>query len=177
MVSSVDNDRLAPVQLVKQLNERYEKVPTRRSATHSHSAAYLHVYDVHHRFLQAHKAFEDNFWATKMNLKVLALELKANIQICPYKNAYGMQGCSSAALAQTKTDYDAFLGDAANLQAVRNALQDSKLPSELRKTLEIMQKTFLCYITEDPQATAMKVSQQLSTGLLFFAIIPNHLML
>ena len=68
-----------------------------------------------------------------------------------------MQGNSSTALAQTKTDYDAFLGDAANLQAVRNALQDTKLSAELRKTLEIMQKTFLCYITEDPQATAMKV--------------------
>lgn len=27
MVSSVDTERLAPVQLVKQLNERYEKVP------------------------------------------------------------------------------------------------------------------------------------------------------
>lgn len=80
-----------------------------------------------------------------------------HLQICVCRSAYGMQGSSSAALAQTKTDYDAFLGDAANLQAVRNALQDSKLSSELRKTLEIMQKTFLCYITEDPQATAMKV--------------------
>lgn len=69
-----------------------------------------------------------------------------------------LQGNSSVALAQTKTDYDAFLGDAANLQAVRKALQDTKLSPELRKTLEIMQKTFLCYITEDPQATAMKVS-------------------
>ncbi|KAL3147698.1 hypothetical protein ABBQ32_002443 [Trebouxia sp. C0010 RCD-2024] len=107
MGASVDTQRIAPSQLVRQLNEKYEK---------------------------AHKAFEDNFWATKMNLK----------------------GNSSAALAQTKTDYDAFLGDAANLQAVRNALQDTKLSPELRKTLEIMQKTFLCYITEDPQATAMK---------------------
>lgn len=69
-----------------------------------------------------------------------------------------VQGNSSAALAQTKTDYDTFLGDAANLQAVREALQDQTLPAQLRKTLEIMQKTFLCYITEDPKATAMKVS-------------------
>ena len=74
-----------------------------------------------------------------------------------FQEIVSLQGNSSAALAQTKTDYDAFLGDAANLQAVRNALQDTKLSSDLRKTLEIMQKTFLCYITEDPQATAMKV--------------------
>ena len=80
------------------------------------------------------------------------------LQIKMSRGASGMQGNSSAALAQTKTDYDSFLGDAANLHAVRNALQDSKLSPELRKTLEIMQKTFLCYITEDPQATAMKVS-------------------
>jgi len=69
-----------------------------------------------------------------------------------------MQGNSSAALAQTKTDYDTFLGDAQNLQAVRDALQDTQLTPQLRKTLEIMQKTFLCYITEDPKATVMKVS-------------------
>ena len=67
------------------------------------------------------------------------------------------RGNSSAALAQTKTDYDAFLGDAQNLQAVRDALQDPQITAEQRKTLEIMQKTFLCYITEDPKATAMKV--------------------
>ena len=72
--------------------------------------------------------------------------------------AVRMQGSSSAALAQTKTDYDTFLGDAQNLQAVRDALQDPQLTPQLRKTLEIMQKTFLCYITEDPKATAMKVS-------------------
>ncbi len=69
----------------------------------------------------------------------------------------GLQGNSSAALAQTKTDYDTFLGNAQNLHAVRDALQDSQLTPQLRKTLEIMQKTFLCYITEDPKATAMKV--------------------
>ena len=68
-----------------------------------------------------------------------------------------MQGNNSGALAQTKTDYDTFLGNAENLQAVRNALQDPQLSAQLRKTLEIMQKTFLCYITEDPKATAMKV--------------------
>ena len=79
------------------------------------------------------------------------------LQFSLMRDACGTQGNSSAALAQTKTDYDSFLGDAANLQAVRNALRDSKLSSELRKTLEVMQKTFLCYITEDPQATAMKV--------------------
>lgn len=107
MASAVATEKAAPAQVVRQLNDQYEK---------------------------AHKAFEDNFWATKMNLK----------------------GNSSAALAQTKTDYDNFLGDAENLQAVRNALQDPQLTSQLKKTLEIMQKTFLCYITEDPKATAMK---------------------
>lgn len=71
--------------------------------------------------------------------------------------SWDSQGNSSGALAQTKTDYDNFLGNAKNLEAVRKALQDTQLTPQLRKTLEIMQKTFLCYITEDPKATAMKV--------------------
>lgn len=80
------------------------------------------------------------------------------------------QGNSSSALAQSKTDYDAFLGNAENLKAVRNALQDSQLSPQLRKTLEIMQKTFLCYITEDPNATAAKVCATASQALL-----PTHI--
>lgn len=106
-MASATTTQVSPSQIVQDLNQQYEK---------------------------AHKAFEDNFWATKMDLK----------------------GNSSGALAQTKTDYDNFLGNAKNLEAVRKALQDSQLTPQLKKTLEIMQKTFLCYITEDPKATAVK---------------------
>ena len=83
-----------------------------------------------------------------------------------------MQGSSSAALAQTKTDYDTFLGDAQNLQAVRDALQDPQLTPQLRKTLELMQKTFLCYITEDPKATAMKVSHMVKHSIATIQRLP-----
>jgi hypothetical protein len=34
-----------------------------------------------------------------------------------------VQGCSSEALARTKTDYDAFLADPSNLKAVKEQLQ------------------------------------------------------
>ncbi len=83
-----------------------------------------------------------------------------------------MQGNSSAALAQTKTDYDTFLGDAQNLQAVRDALQDPQLTPQLRKTLDIMQKTFLCYITEDPKATAMKASHVIKHTIATMQCLP-----
>lgn len=34
-----------------------------------------------------------------------------------------LQGCSSEALARTKTDYDSFLADPVNLKAVKEQLQ------------------------------------------------------
>jgi hypothetical protein len=34
-----------------------------------------------------------------------------------------LQGCSSEALARTKTDYDSFLADPTNLKAVKEQLQ------------------------------------------------------
>lgn len=67
-----------------------------------------------------HKAYEDNFWSTKMALK----------------------GCSSDALARTKTDYDAFLADAERLAAVRKIAATPGITPEQAKVLAIMEKTF-----------------------------------
>lgn len=40
---------------------------------------------------------------------------------------FAVQGCSSDALSKTKTDYDSFLADPANLKAVKEQLQVSQL--------------------------------------------------
>ncbi|PNH06082.1 hypothetical protein TSOC_007613 [Tetrabaena socialis] len=119
-----------------------------------------------------HVSYEDNFWATKMDLK----------------------GNSSDALASTKTAYENFLGkcrvsyartpwsnlldmntpggtygscrhflawalpgDPANLATVRAALAAAKedgssLSPEQRHVLGIMERTFGCYILEDPKS-------------------------
>lgn len=52
------------------------------------------------------------------------------------------QGASSDALAKTKTDYDAFLADAARLAAVKEAATQPGLSDEQAKVLAIMEKTF-----------------------------------
>ncbi|KAL6764974.1 oligoendopeptidase [Haematococcus lacustris] len=83
---------------------------------------------------KVHKEYEDNFWSTKMALK----------------------GASTEALARTKTAYEAFLGDAANLTAVRQLLAEGSPSPEQAKVLAIMEKTFKCYITEDPRAKELK---------------------
>lgn len=83
---------------------------------------------------QKHKAFEDNFWATKMALK----------------------SASTEELAKTKTDYENFLGDAETLKEVRELLKDPNLTVDQRRTLEIMEKTFKCYITEGDKIKALK---------------------
>ncbi|KAJ3108082.1 hypothetical protein HDU97_002317 [Phlyctochytrium planicorne] len=81
-----------------------------------------------------HKAYEDNFWATKMNLK----------------------GCSSAELTRTKNELDLFLGDEKMLNHVRTLLKKSDLTADQRKILAIFERTFLCYIIQDHGALALR---------------------
>eukprot|EP00195_Chlamydomonas_chlamydogama_P009741 CAMPEP_0202900574 /NCGR_PEP_ID=MMETSP1392-20130828/11915_1 /ASSEMBLY_ACC=CAM_ASM_000868 /TAXON_ID=225041 /ORGANISM="Chlamydomonas chlamydogama, Strain SAG 11-48b" /LENGTH=623 /DNA_ID=CAMNT_0049586991 /DNA_START=175 /DNA_END=2046 /DNA_ORIENTATION=- len=83
---------------------------------------------------KVHVAYENNFWSTKMALK----------------------GCSTEDLARTKTEYENFLGDPANLKAVREKLQEPGLSAEQVKVLRIMERTFQCYIMEDGQAKELK---------------------
>lgn len=92
------------------------------------------VSDLSTKYEAVHKAYEDNFWATKMNLK----------------------GNSSEALAKTKNDYDAFLADKDNLDAVKEQLKRDDLSEQQRKVLEVMRRTFATYITDQPEAVALK---------------------
>ncbi|KAJ3111583.1 hypothetical protein HDU96_005547 [Phlyctochytrium bullatum] len=81
-----------------------------------------------------HKAYEDNFWATKMNLK----------------------GCSSAELARTKDELDLFLGDEKMLDRVKELLKRPDLTAEQRKVLAIFERTFKCYIIQDKSALEIR---------------------
>jgi len=82
---------------------------------------------------QAHKNYEDNFWATKMNLN----------------------GASGEKLTDSKDFLDSFLGNSKMLQKVRDMLQ-TDLIDEHRKVLGIFEKTFSCYILENPDAASIK---------------------
>ncbi|KAI8616387.1 oligoendopeptidase [Chytriomyces sp. MP71] len=92
------------------------------------------IEDFNQAYEQKHKAFEDNFWSTKMNLK----------------------GCSADELTRTKNELDRFLGDAQMLAKVQLLLQRVDLSAEQRKTLAIFERTFKCYIITDEKGVAMR---------------------
>lgn len=92
------------------------------------------IEDLNAAYEKAHLDYEKNFWSTKMNLA----------------------GNSSAELSRTKTVYDSFLADAAQLAAVRQALQKEGVSEEQRHVLGIMEKTFKTYIAEDPRVAEGK---------------------
>lgn len=98
------------------------------------SAVDQFIYETNKSYEVKHKSFEDNFWATKMNLS----------------------GNSPQELALSKTALDGFLGDATLLERVRAAQQDPGLTEEQSKVLRCFEKTLLCYIIEDPAAVAIK---------------------
>ncbi|KAJ9446281.1 Oligopeptidase A [Diplonema papillatum] len=81
-----------------------------------------------------HRAFEDNFWATKMNLK----------------------GNSSEQLSKTKTEYESFLQNKQALEAVRQKLNDPTATDEQKRILKTMERTYLCYLMESDEAASIK---------------------
>jgi len=92
------------------------------------------IAELNEQYDARHRAFEDNFWATKMAL----------------------QGCSTEALTRTKLDLDAFLSDAGHLKAVEAAISGgAATPGEL-KVLEIMRKTFETYVVDDARVAELK---------------------
>ncbi|KAJ9524541.1 hypothetical protein QJQ45_024105 [Haematococcus lacustris] len=90
-----------------------------------------------------------------MSATAVAAPVDTDAFIATMNDAYE-KGASTEALARTKTAYEAFLGDAAHLTAVRQLLAEGSPSPEQAKVLAIMEKTFKCYITEDPRAKELK---------------------
>lgn len=67
------------------------------------------------------------------------------------------QGSSSAELARTKDEYDAFLADPGNLARVA-AAEGNGASEEQAKVLRVLRRTFATYIAEDERVTAIKAS-------------------
>ena len=67
-----------------------------------------------------------------------------------------LSGCSGTELARTKNALDAFLGDAALLNRVREFKTQPDLTTEQGAVLACFEKTLLCYIVEDESAVALK---------------------
>lgn len=82
------------------------------------------------KYLTLHKSFEDNFWSTKMAL----------------------DGNSTEDLTRTKQELDIFLRDKANLGSVREKMNSGDATEEQIKVLQVMEKTFKCYIMESEES-------------------------
>ena len=65
------------------------------------------------------------------------------------------QGNSSAELARSKDEYDAFLADPANLARVA-AAEGAGASEEQAKVLRVLRRTFATYIAEDERVSAIK---------------------
>ena len=87
-------------------------------------------------YARIHKAYEDNFWATKMNLA----------------------GNSTDALTESFNALEAFLGDADVLEKVRGYLGGADADDAQVVVLKHIEKTLGCYIVES--ADAKKVREE-----------------
>jgi|UniRef100_A0A7S0KAV3 hypothetical protein len=102
----------------------------------THAAASTFIDEFNATYSDKHKTYEDNFWATKMNLT----------------------GCDVDALTKSFNDLEAFLGDAATLAEARAMLDAKDVSEEQRAVLEQIVKTLSCYIVESDEATKLRES-------------------
>jgi hypothetical protein len=102
----------------------------------THASASTFIDEFNATYSDKHKTYEDNFWATKMNLT----------------------GCDVDALTKSFNDLEAFLGDAATLAKARAMLDAKDVSEEQRAVLEQIVKTLSCYIVESDEATKLRES-------------------
>ncbi|KAJ3063450.1 hypothetical protein HDU99_004831, partial [Rhizoclosmatium hyalinum] len=117
------------------------------------------IEDFNNSYEHKHKAFEDNFWATKMNLAGCSsggcppLGQPTNHLLTKSNQTKSNQ---KDELTRTKNELDAFLGDAQMLSKVQTLLQRPDLSVEEAKTLRIFERTFKCYIITDADGVRMR---------------------
>ena len=116
------------------LSTRAIRVPT------TQMSAPAFIDDVNSKYEVLHKAFEEQFWGTKMALS----DGKYN----------------TAELTRTKGEMEGFLADPANLARARELLASGgdALSAEEKKTLELFVKTFGCYIMEGDEAKTLRTA-------------------
>ena len=94
-------------------------------------------------YARIHKAYEDNFWATKMNLK----------------------GNSTDALTESFNALEAFLGDRDTLDKVRGYLAGADATDAQVVVLKHIEKTLGCYIVESAEAKKVRREGERQKGL------------
>ncbi|KAL6766302.1 hypothetical protein ACKKBG_A35470 [Auxenochlorella protothecoides x Auxenochlorella symbiontica] len=92
------------------------------------------IQGINDKYLEVHRAYEDNFWATKMALS----------------------GASTSALSSTKNALDEFLSSQDRLQAVRDAEARPDLSPEQRRVLAVLRRTFATYVSEEESVATLR---------------------
>ena len=100
------------------------------------SAATTFIETINTEYEKVHKSFELQFWGTKM--------------------ALGGEAYSVPELTRTKAEMEAFLASKEKLAQTREYLASSDLTDEERKTLKMFERTFGCYIMENPEGLVLR---------------------
>mmetsp|Transcript_32410 Transcript_32410/g.49284 ORF Transcript_32410/g.49284 Transcript_32410/m.49284 type:complete len:667 (+) Transcript_32410:82-2082(+) len=118
---------------------------TRNAATTAQSF----IDEVNSEYEQLHRAFELQFWGTKMNLS---------------DPSYSVDE-----LTKTKGEMESFLADETKLAHTRELLSETNIDSTTAKTLKMFERTFGCYIMESEiakklRSEATKIEGQLESA-------------
>eukprot|EP00547_Thalassionema_nitzschioides_P015469 CAMPEP_0194242136 /NCGR_PEP_ID=MMETSP0158-20130606/7763_1 /TAXON_ID=33649 /ORGANISM="Thalassionema nitzschioides, Strain L26-B" /LENGTH=666 /DNA_ID=CAMNT_0038977165 /DNA_START=12 /DNA_END=2012 /DNA_ORIENTATION=- len=118
---------------------------TRNAAT----TAQNFINEVNSEYEQLHRAFELQFWGTKMNLS---------------DPSYSVDE-----LTKTKGEMESFLADETKLAHTRELLSETNIDSTTAKTLKMFERTFGCYIMESEiakklRSEATKIEGQLESA-------------
>jgi len=107
------------------------------------------INEVNTRYETLHRAFEEQFWGTKM--------------------ALASPKYSIPELTRTKEEMEAFLADDSKLSKSRELLaqaETAELSDSETRTLKIFERTFGCYIMEAPEARELRASSTRAEGAL-----------
>ena len=100
---------------------------------------------IHFRLFQVHTKFEEQFWGTKMALKDGTL----------LSSGTAPPNYSVSALTETKQRMEDFLADPKKLERTRELLKGDLTPAQ-QKVLTLFERTFKCYIMENPDAKVLR---------------------
>ncbi|RMZ53669.1 hypothetical protein APUTEX25_003203 [Auxenochlorella protothecoides] len=92
------------------------------------------IQGINDKYLEVHRAYEDNFWATKMALS----------------------GASTSALSSTKNALDEFLSSQDRLRAVCDAEARPDLSPEQLRVLAVLRRTFATYVSEEESVATLR---------------------
>jgi len=104
------------------------------------------IADINTKYESLHRDFEEQFWGTKMALS----DPKFSV----------------SELTRTKGEMEAFLADESKLATTRELLKEEGLSADESKTLNMLERTFGCYIMESAEARTLRADATAIEGKL-----------